>query len=125
MPKTYSMRALVYRASAAALPAVAALALMAAPAAAQDAKVVATTLTCEGQGTVGFIVGSKEQLTCTFKSAGGKIKCRNSGSTTFSTAFGSASELPSEHLGGSFSGVSAKVAAKTKEAGMQPASLFI
>ncbi|MCC0010984.1 MAG: DUF992 domain-containing protein [Hyphomicrobiaceae bacterium] len=39
---------------------------------AQDAKVKVGTLTCQGQGKVGLILGSKETLNCTFKSAGSK-----------------------------------------------------
>lgn len=37
---------------------------------ADDAKVKAGTLTCQGQGKVGLILGSKEILDCTYKPAG-------------------------------------------------------
>jgi len=107
--------------------AVGTLAMASAPlsATAEPAKVVAGTLTCKGAGTVGLIVGSKEQLSCTFKPAGKVAVRRFSGSTTrvgldvgvrgkstmIWTVLGSTTQLPSEHLGGSFGGVSADVAA--------------
>ena len=48
---------------------------------AQDAKVDAGTLTCEGQGRAGIVVGSKEQLVCTNKRARGGLAHRFAGST--------------------------------------------
>lgn len=91
----------------------------------ETAKVVAGTLTCEGHGTVGMIVGSKETLDCTYAPAGGGAKHRFSGSTTrvgidvgvrgksvmIWTVLGSTTKLPSERLGGTYGGVSADVAA--------------
>ena len=92
---------------------------------AQDAKVVAGTLTCEGQGAVGLILGSKENLVCTYNPAGSGPKHRFTGSTTrigldvgvrgksvmIWTVLGSTTQLPGERLGGSFAGVSADIAA--------------
>lgn len=107
------------------LAALGALVIVGASASAQDAKVVAGTLTCEGQGAVGLIVGSKEKLNCKYEPSGGGRARHFSGSTTrvgldvgvrgksvmIWTVLGSTSQLPSENLGGSFAGVSADVAA--------------
>lgn len=95
------------------------------PALAETAKVVAGTLTCDGHGTVGLIVGSKEKLDCKYAPAGGGPTHRFSGSTTrvgldigvrgksvmIWTVLGSTTKLPSEQLGGAYGGVSADIAA--------------
>jgi len=92
---------------------------------ADDAKVVAGTLTCNGHGTVGMVLGSKETLDCTYAPAGGGPKHSFSGATTrvgldvgvrgksvmIWTVLGSTTKLPSEQLGGTYAGVSADVAA--------------
>lgn len=117
-------RTFARRSSIAVLAAVACAAITA-PAGAEDAKVVAGTLTCEGQGAIGLIVGSKEELSCTYKPAGSGSAHRFAGSTTrvgldvgvrgkstmIWTVLGSTTQLPGEHLGGTFAGVSADVAA--------------
>lgn len=94
-------------------------------ASAQDAQLKAGTLTCKGKGSVGLVLGSKEGLECTFSPAGGgpshyfhgtitrvglDLGIRG-GSIIVWTVLGSTTELPYENLGGSFSGVSADVAA--------------
>lgn len=92
---------------------------------AQNARVVAGTLTCEGQGTVGLILGSQERLICNYAPAGGGRRIRYNGTITrvgldigvrgksvmIWTVLGSTSQLPGTALGGSFAGVSADVAA--------------
>lgn len=112
-------------------PAVLAFAVLAAlmgyspPSHSETAKVIAGTLTCQGQGTVGLIVGSKEELICKYAPAGGGPEHSFAGTTTrvgldvgvrgksvmIWTVLGSSTELPSERLGGSYAGVSADVAA--------------
>jgi uncharacterized protein DUF992 len=96
-----------------------------APAIAQNAKLEAGTLTCNGQGSVGLILGSQEKLSCDFTSSNGAIVQRYDGTITrvgldvgvrgksvmIWTVLGSTSQLPGEALGGSFAGVSADVAA--------------
>ncbi len=92
---------------------------------AQDAKLKAGTLTCKGKGTVGLVLGSKESLECNFAPIGSgpthyydgtitrvgiDIGVRG-GSVLVWTVLGSTTELPYEALGGTFSGVSADVAA--------------
>ncbi len=95
------------------------------PVEAEEAKVVAGTLTCDGQGTVGLIVGSKEDLVCKFTPAGGGAAYRFAGQTTrigldvgvrgksvmVWTVLGSTTQLPGERVGGTYAGVSADVAA--------------
>lgn len=122
---TKSIRGIARSALYIALPAAAALALATAPAAAQDAKVVAGTLTCEGQGTVGMVIGSKEELVCKYEPVGGGPVHRFAGSTTrvgldvgirgksvmIWTVLGSTTQVPGERLKGNFAGVSADVAA--------------
>ena len=92
---------------------------------AQDAKLKAGTLTCEGKGSVGLILGSKEKLVCKLNSTSGKLIQRYDGTITrvgvdlgvrgksvmIWTVLGSTTELPGEALGGNFAGVSADVAA--------------
>jgi Protein of unknown function (DUF992) len=51
-------------------------------AAAQGPTIQAGTLTCEGQGGVGLIVGSKERLNCTYTSADGADVRRYHGTIT-------------------------------------------
>lgn len=105
--------------------ALAALMAFQSPGLAQDAKLVAGTLTCEGQGTVGLIVGSKEDLRCKYAPAGGGASHQFAGKTTrigldvgvrgksvmIWTVLGSTTQLPSERIGGTYAGVSADVAA--------------
>ncbi|MEQ8826062.1 MAG: DUF992 domain-containing protein [Filomicrobium sp.] len=111
----------VFRVGALAL----AVAAFGASAQAQTPQLKAGTLTCEGQGTVGLVLGSTEQLDCTYSSAVGGALHRyrgtitrigidigvRSGSVMIWTVLGSTTELPYESLGGNFSGVSADVAA--------------
>ncbi|MGI9426861.1 MAG: DUF992 domain-containing protein [Hyphomicrobiaceae bacterium] len=92
---------------------------------AQNARLVAGTLTCEGQGSVGLILGSQERLRCAYTPAGGGRTLRYDGTITrvgldvgvrgksvmIWTVLGSTSQLPGTALGGSFAGVSADVAA--------------
>lgn len=92
---------------------------------AQDAKVAVGTLTCKGQGAVGMVLGSKENLTCTYEAAGGGAVRRFAGATTrigldlgvrgestmIWTVLGTTTQAAGEQLGGSFAGVSADVAA--------------
>lgn len=91
-----------------------------APALAQG-KIVAGTLTCQGQGTVGLIVGSKESLRCSYKPAGKGATQSYSGSVTkvgldvgvkgkstiVWTVLGSTSSLGRGALAGNYAGVSA------------------
>ncbi len=92
---------------------------------AQNAKLKAGTLTCQGKGSVGLILGSKEKLICDFTSLSGASVQRYDGTITrvgldigvrgksvmIWTVLGSTTELPGAALGGSFAGVSADVAA--------------
>lgn len=96
-----------------------------APVVAQDAKLKAGTLTCQGQGSVGLILGSQEKLVCTFNSTDGDTVQQYDGTITrvgldvgvrgesvmIWTVLGSTTELPGTALGGTFAGVSADVAA--------------
>ncbi len=91
-------------------------------AAQQAAKVVAGTLTCQGAGSVGLIVGSQETLTCTFVPAGQGAPQRYEGritkigldigfttqSTIVWTVLGSSSSLGPGVLAGSYGGLSAE-----------------
>ena len=95
------------------------------PVSAQSSKVVAGTLTCEGQGTIGMIVGSKETLHCQYAPASGGQSQAYSGTITrvgldigvrgksvlIWTVLGSSSEVPRDALNGNFAGVSADIAA--------------
>lgn len=92
---------------------------------AQNAKLEAGTLTCQGQGSVGLVLGSQEKLVCDFTSAAGALVQRYNGTITrvgldvgvrgksvmIWSVLGSTTELPGEALGGSFAGVSADVSA--------------
>lgn len=89
---------------------------------AEEAKVVAGTLTCKGKGTVGLILGSKQTLACSYNPAG-KKNPKHSYTATITklgldigikgpsvmvwTVLGSTSELPGEALAGKYAGLSA------------------
>ena len=89
---------------------------------AQDAKLIAGTLTCKGQGSVGLIVGSKQALTCVYVPAGNgatqnytatitKIGLDigfKTGSVMIWTVLGSGSSLAPGSLAGNYGGVSAE-----------------
>ena len=91
---------------------------------AQNAKLNAGTLTCQGQGSVGLILGSKEKLFCEFTSSSGDHVQRYDGTITrvgldigvrgksvmIWTVLGSTAQLSGSALGGTFAGVSADVA---------------
>lgn len=94
---------------------------IAAPTTAEEAKIKAGTLTCQGQGGIGLIVGSKEKLDCTYAPAGGGAVRYFKGTVTkigldigikgksviVWTVLGSTTSLPGESLGGTFAGVAA------------------
>ena len=94
------------------------------PAAAQNARAVAGTLTCQGQGSVGLVLGSKERLVCKYSPVGGGAERRFDGTITrvgldigvrgksvmIWTVLGSTGQLPHENLVGNFAGVSAEAA---------------
>lgn len=83
---------------------------------------VAGTLTCKGRGSVGLILGSKEELSCTYQVAGGSRRHEYFGTITkvgldigvkgasvmVWTVLGSSSELPGEALIGNYTGVTAE-----------------
>lgn len=108
-------------AAATAAATIAAAALLAAPPASAQSKIVAGTLTCQGQGTVGLIVGSKESLRCAYKPAGTGATQSYSGSVTkigldvgikgkstiVWTVLGSTTSLGRGALAGNYAGVSA------------------
>jgi hypothetical protein len=89
---------------------------------AENAKVVAGTLTCKGKGSVGLILGSKQTLACSYKPAG-KSSPKHAYTATITklgldigikgpsvmvwTVLGSTAELPGEALAGKYAGVSA------------------
>ncbi|MGQ0457530.1 MAG: DUF992 domain-containing protein [Hyphomicrobium sp.] len=95
--------------------------LSSSPLFAQTASVVAGTLTCQGQGTVGMILGSKEELSCAYEPAGGGGAQRyqatitkfgidigvKGASTLIWTVLGSTNGLPRGALAGQYAGVSA------------------
>jgi hypothetical protein len=88
---------------------------------ASAAQLVAGTLTCRGQGTVGLILGSRQRLNCSFERAGGGPARRYSGVITrvgidigikgrniiVWTVLASTDRLPAGALEGSYKGVSA------------------
>lgn len=88
---------------------------------AEDAKLIAGTLTCKGKGGVGLIVGSKEKLSCKYEPANGGPPRSFEGSITrvgldigikgksvmVWTVLASTTQLPAEALGGKFAGVAA------------------
>ena len=92
---------------------------------AEDAKIKVGTLTCEGKGSIGLILGSKEKLSCSFSTPDGTHIHSYDGTITrvgldigvrgesvmIWTVLGSTSQLSGEALGGTFAGVSADVAA--------------
>lgn len=95
-------------------------AAMAVANAAQPAKLVAGTLTCKGEGTVGFIIGSKQKLSCLFKTAGGKTQDYAASINKWGldigakgenvivwTVLSSTTDLPVGALAGKYAGVSA------------------
>lgn len=91
---------------------------------AQAAKIVAGTLTCKGKGSVGLIIGSTEQLSCTYTPAGKNSAQHYRASLTtvgldigfkgenvmIWTVLGSTSDLPAGALAGKYGGVSAETA---------------
>jgi hypothetical protein len=104
------------------LAATAALCMGGAALAQQPGKVVAGTLTCVGEGTVGLIVGSQERLSCTFDPAGQGATQRYDGritkigldigfttkSTIVWTVLGSSNIVGPGVLAGNYAGVSAE-----------------
>ena len=88
---------------------------------AEDAKMKVGTLTCNGKGGVGLIIGSQETLDCTYTPSGDSKSRRFNGTMTrigldigikgqsiiVWTVLGSTSALPGEALGGQFVGVAA------------------
>lgn len=88
---------------------------------AQSAKIRAGTLTCEGQGGVGLIIGSKERLLCNYTPAnGGPVRNYYGTITRLGLDLGikgksvivwgvlaSTRELPSDALVGRFAGAAA------------------
>lgn len=104
------------------MAAIAAFMALAAPAAAQDSRLVAGTLTCRGQGSVGFILGSSEELSCTYRTAGGSLQHDYAGrirklgldlgvkgpSVLIWTVLGSSRDMAGEALTGNYAGVSAE-----------------
>jgi hypothetical protein len=91
---------------------------------AQDGRAVAGTLTCEGKGALGLILGSKERLDCKFAATSGGPERLFAGTITrvgldigvrgksvmIWTVLASTGQLPHENLVGNFAGVSADVA---------------
>lgn len=89
---------------------------------AQGAKLVAGTLTCKGEASIGLILGSNQQLSCRFKSAGGGASAAYDATITkigldigFKTesvvvwsVLGSTTTLAPGSLSGSYVGVSAE-----------------
>jgi len=92
-----------------------------APALGKDAKVVAGTLTCKGQGSIGLVIGSKQTLSCSFDPAGDMPPHAYSATITkigldigikgpsvmVWTVVSSTYELPAGALAGNYGGVSA------------------
>lgn len=91
---------------------------------AQDPKVIAGTLTCQGKGSVGLVLGSTERLSCVYVPAGsGKPQSYSAtitkvgldvgfktASTMIWTVLGSAASLAPGVLAGTYGGASAEVA---------------
>jgi len=87
-----------------------------------EPKLVAGTLTCYGQGSIGNIIGSKQQLRCSFNPEGPGRNARYAAtitrvgvdigvtgqSTMVWTVLASTSQLPRGALNGNFGGVSAE-----------------
>lgn len=92
---------------------------------AQDAQLKLGTLTCEGEGAVGLILGSQEKLKCALTPADGSgVRYYNGTITRVGldigvrgesvlvwTVLGSTTAQTYETLGGDFAGVSADIAA--------------
>lgn len=109
------------RIAAAALSAAASLWV---PAALAGPKLVAGTLTCYGQGSIGKIIGSKQTLRCSFNPEGPGRNMRYAGtitrvgvdigttgqSTMLWTVLASTDHLPRGALEGSYAGVAADAA---------------
>jgi hypothetical protein len=88
---------------------------------AQNATIRVGTLTCQGHGGVGLIIGSKERLSCTYTSADGAVVRRYYGTITrlgldlgikgksviIWGVLASSSQIPSEALVGKFVGAAA------------------
>lgn len=87
----------------------------------EPAKIVAGTLTCKGEGSIGLIIGSKQTLSCTYGPAG-KTPAQSytatitkigldvgikGASTMVWTVLSSTEDLPGEALEGKYAGVSA------------------
>jgi hypothetical protein len=93
-------------------------------AASAEPKLVAGTLTCYGQGSIGNIIGSKQTLRCSFNPEGPGRNARYTAtitrvgvdigvtgqSTMIWTVLASTDKLPRGALNGNFAGVSADVA---------------
>jgi hypothetical protein len=102
-----------------------ALALTAPAAAQQSSKLIAGTLTCQGKGSVGLVLGSKETLACTYVPAGkggaqsysatitkiGLDIGFKTGSVMIWTVLGSSASLAPGELVGNYAGVSAEATA--------------
>jgi hypothetical protein len=96
------------------------LSAVATAASGESAKLIAGTLTCKGQGTIGLILGSKENLSCSYKTTSGATQSYSATITTIGldigikggsvmvwTVLGSTTDLPAGALKGKYAGVSA------------------
>lgn len=96
------------------------LALGTVPAGADTAQLVAGTLTCKGSGGVGMILGSTQNLSCSFKTANGMSHPYSATITKVGidigfkgesvmiwTVLGSTTDLPPAALSGDYAGISA------------------
>ncbi len=100
------------------------LAVAAASPASAQAKLVAGTLTCKGEGGVAWIVGSKETLDCNFNPAGSGPHARYTGTITkvgldvgikgqrtlIWTVLSTTTEFAQDALNGTYDGISADAA---------------
>lgn len=98
---------------------------LAGTASAESAQIKAGTLTCEGKGGIGLIVGSQEKLSCAYEPVDGGAKRFFEGTITrvgldigirgksimVWTVLGSTTQLPAEALSGTFAGASGEVSA--------------
>jgi hypothetical protein len=91
-----------------------------APAVAQSPKLVAGTLTCQGKGTVGLVLGSQEMLSCKYAPTNGPQQSYSAtitkigldigvkgASTMVWTVLHSTTSVPAGALAGQYGGVSA------------------
>ncbi len=92
---------------------------------AETAKLKVGTLTCQGKGGVGLILGSQERLSCKYTPADNRPPSYLTGKITrigldvgvrgksvmVWAVLGSTTKLPAEALGGKFAGASADIAA--------------